>query len=357
MIISGGFSGAAKYAVNQSLWLHERGHQVTTVCMPDTWPEKELIRRGIKPWSSSLSSWGPSEFRRMAKLIAEEKIDLVHTHNTRAHVFGAILRSWVRLPVVATAHHRHFHFHWPMNDLVIANSEATKRFHRRAHLLSARKLQLLYCPIDTETFDRVNQLEIDKTRARWDLTPDDLSIAIVGNVIVRKGHDILISAMPRILHRFPSTKLVVVGPKQTKFALHCQAMARKLGVDHALRWVGFETNMAQAMHAIDVCICSSREESFGLTAAEAHAAGKPVVASRVGGLTEIVGHETTGIVVSPKSAEQLADAVIRLLADTQLRHDLGQQGREHVQRLFRIDKHIDELESIYGNLLNHLPNG
>ena len=153
-----------------------------------------------------------------------------------------------------------------------------------------------------------------------------------------------VRAMPRILRVMPRTRFVMIGdgPLETK----CQQMAAELEVNDAIHWEGrvAHERIPQHIRQWSVSVIPSVRESFGVAALESSAVGLPVVASRVGGLQETVRDGETGLLVTPEDPQALADAVIRLLRDEELRRTLGKNGRRYIETHFN---ERDTLEAWY----------
>jgi len=140
-IVSGvGVNRAVTHCLVLTRELARRGHAVTLVCRPDAWIARQLAVDPVDVIPSDLHRWPLDELRRLAALARERRIDVVHTHMSRAHSFGVLLRWAGGLPCVATAQSRHVQLHWMFNDRVIAVSDTTRRFHRSYNLVRADRL-------------------------------------------------------------------------------------------------------------------------------------------------------------------------------------------------------------------------
>ena len=135
-------NGAIVHCQILSRELVRRGHRVTVVCRRGAWIGEQLESDcvGVEIVESELDRWPFDELRRVAAIVGEREVDVVHTHMSRAHAFGALLRWFGGVPSVATAHCRHIQLHWMLNDYVIAASEATRRYHRRYNLVGSRRI-------------------------------------------------------------------------------------------------------------------------------------------------------------------------------------------------------------------------
>jgi glycosyltransferase involved in cell wall biosynthesis len=177
-------------------------------------------------------------------------------------------------------------------------------------------------------------------RARYGLADDDFCMAVVGNLSRGRGQDVAIRALELIRRRLPSARLLTVGaaprrPADLEFAAGLPQLARSLGVAEAVILAGETDDVADVYAAADVVVNPARfEEPFGRVAAEALVAGKPVVASRVGGIPEVIRDGVDGLLVPSEDPVALADAVCRVAADRSLAERLVASGREAVFHRF-----------------------
>ncbi len=313
----------------------ELGHEVSVLCRPGYWLWDRLNGMRVERISSSMHRhWG--ELRRASTIVRERQIDVIHTHMSRAHMFGILLKVMTGVPCVATAHNRHIQLHWPWNDFVIANSEATRRFQIRMNRVPKERIQTVYCFSDLQRFQSVGEEIRRTTRCGLSVADAQPLLGVVGEVVARKGHIHLFRALPRIAEAFPNFKLAVLG----RFKRHEAAtrQLRRFLVEHKLFqrviWVGRRSNVPDFFAAMDACIVPSIEEPLGLVAMEAQAAGTPLIVTNTGGLVEIVQDNVNGLIVPTKNPAAIADAVIRLLNDRHLRDRLVENGRLNVSERF-----------------------
>ncbi len=352
-IISGrDVNGALVYCRLLSQRLAARGHRVTLLCRKGSWIAG-LPPDGVEVWESGLEWFPPRELKRIAALVSERRIDLVHSHMSRAHNFAVLLKRLVRIPVVATAHARLVQLHWRFHDLVLANSAATAAFLRSRRLVTPERLRTVLCFADLEKF-----LDTPADRSRWsrgELGARDgrFLMCTVGELVARKGHRYLFEALPAILRAIPDARLVLLGrfhreETETRWLRRFQLRNELFRRVH---WLGRRDNVQDYMAAMDVCVVPSIEEPLGLVAVEAQAAGIPVVATRIGGLPEIVEHERTGLLVPARNPAAIAKAVIRLRGDAELRQRLVLAGRESARTTFDPERLTREVEGAYEDLL------
>jgi glycosyltransferase involved in cell wall biosynthesis len=357
-------NGAVSHCLDLSRELSRCGHQVLLGHRLNEVNTKRFEGEPIELVDCSFRRWPTQELRRIAKLVQEREIDLIHTHMSSAHLFGVLLRWGFGIPCIATAHCSLFQPHWCWNDYVIAVSQSTARFHRRCNLVPRSKLAVVYSAIETNRFDQVDEQAIAALRADWSLPADALTIGIVGDVVPRKGQLSLVRALPEILKKHPGAKLIVVGACENRdgfnvddsYIAQVKETATSLGVTEHLIWQGYTRNIAPIMRAIDVCVVPSLNEPFGLVAAEAMAAGTPVVASKVGGLVDIVTSEENGLLVQPNRPDLLAAQILRLFDDAAFRKRLGDQGKKSIKSRFSTEQQLNQVQSIYESVLSRRSN-
>jgi glycosyltransferase involved in cell wall biosynthesis len=177
-------------------------------------------------------------------------------------------------------------------------------------------------------------------------------VGIVGRLVRLKGHFTLLRAMQDILTRLPDTFLLVIGEGADEPVLRWEA--DRLGIGAHVVWQGRTEPevLPQYYHIMDVLAMPSRWEGFGLTAAEAMAAAKPVVGTEVAGLREVIVDGVTGFLVPVDDADALGEKLLQLLADDSLRTTMGHRGLHRVRRLFNLATHNQRWRDAYASLLS-----
>ncbi len=339
-------NGAVRHCLLLSRELAQRGHRVTLVCRPGAWIGDQFADGSVEVVRSDLHRVPLDELRRMAAVVRQRDIQVIHTHMSRAHFFGVLLRWFTGTPCAATAHSRHFQIHWPLNDLVIAVSEATCRFHSRWNLVPKNRLQTIHNFIDPEALAPMPESARHQVRGEWLTGPEDRLVGIIGNVIPRKGHLYLVRALPRVVAAVPKARLVIVGNEaSSQYAAQVKAAAADLGVAEHIVWAGHRTDVRRVLAALDLCVLASVEESLPLVLLEAMAAGLPVVATAVGGMPECIRPGETGLLVPPADTVALAEAIIALLADPDRCRAFGQAGATWVRQRFSAEAQVARIEA------------
>jgi glycogen(starch) synthase len=179
----------------------------------------------------------------------------------------------------------------------------------------------------------------------------------LGRLVREKGFDLALSAFASVSARFPSLRLMVAGKGPEHFKLEQQAA--RLGIKNAVDFIGCVApdDVPGLLNCITVVLMPSRYEPFGLVALDAAVMGRPIVASRVGGLSEIVIHQQTGILIEPENSAALAEAIVFLLDHPDKATQLGQAARERARSEFSWRRCIDGYDALYQRLCKRAVHG
>jgi glycosyltransferase involved in cell wall biosynthesis len=267
---------------------------------------------------------------RLRRLVAGH--DVVHFHTARAHALAPFCRGrGARLVVTrrmdyvpAGGPYVRFLYNHAV-DAVIAISEGVRRALVRVGVREDR-IRVVPSGIDPEALVAAPGARA-AVRAEWGLAPEDVAVVVVGALERRKGHAVLLAAARRLVFEAPRLRYVFCGAGGEADGL----MAAAAPLDGAVRFAGFRRDVAACLAAADLVALPSLAEGLGVAALEAMAAGRAVVASRVGGLAEVVAGGVTGLLVPPSDPEALAQALLRLAREPELRARLGAAGRERVR--------------------------
>jgi len=306
--------------------------------------------------------------RQLRAKAAAIKPDLIHANSIRAGLVATAATLGLGTRVVWHLHDllpRHplsvlirlFALVSP-NTRMIAVSEAvaTNFSGRFSHRLKNRIVVILNA-IDLDSFSPDHTA---KRRIRKELRvrESDPLIGIVGQITPRKGQLELVRAFAGALTRIPRTVLVVAGAplfnRDDEYRIAVDQVAAERGVRDRVRMLGARSDIGAIMQALDLLIVNSTAEPFGLVILEAMACGTPVLAAAVDGIPEIIEHGKNGWLVPSRDEGALAEAIIQLNRDPELRARLAQQGKQHVAAHFSADRYLRELQSFYSEYANAL---
>jgi glycosyltransferase involved in cell wall biosynthesis len=179
-------------------------------------------------------------------------------------------------------------------------------------------------------------------------------IGMVSHLEPLKGHKVLLNAAKSILKADYNIKLSIVGHEAggTKQYVHeLKSLANDLGIAKHVMFLGYRKNVAEILKTFDICVLCSFEEGFGRVLVEYMACGKPVIATNVGGIPEIVVDGETGILVPVGDHKSLAEAIIRLIDDPLLSRQMGNDGRLRVQKYFDLKMNVRKTQELYQKLI------
>ena len=294
---------------------------------------------------------------KIARLLRAERPDILHTHLPRADFAGAFARVFhPGLVWVCSVHAIYsedwsgrwslplFNLLWRRADVMLCISHAVRDW-LVGRGVPPDKARVIHYGIEPEKFSesRVN------LREQWGLN-DHAVIGSIGRLESRKGHDLLIQAMPELCKRVPSARLLIAGHDPCGYGATLRRLIDRLELGEKVRLVGFQTDVVSFLNALDVFAFASSSEGFGQVLVEAMAAGKPVVASRISPLTEIVVDGETGLLVEPMKPKPFADALIQLIKDPLKREYMGLRGRERVEKFFTAERMAGETLALYKEL-------
>jgi glycosyltransferase involved in cell wall biosynthesis len=281
----------------------------------------------------------PAAVRSLARLARKEFAALVHANTLRAGYVTSFL------PQPRVWHVRDMSYPWLARracgraDRVIANSQAT------ADTLGVPgdKLRVVFNGVDPRCFE-------DHDRAlRGELDPDTVLVGILGRIDPLKGHEVLLDALART---GKNVRLWIVGDVAFRRYEDYRASLEAKAPGDRVEFLGWRDDLPEVLAALDLVVQpSTKPEAFGRAAAEAQAAGLPVIASRIGGLPEVVEEGVTGMLVPPGDAGALGAAIDTLAQDPKRRRSMGAAGRERARQLFTRAAHARAIQSIFDELL------
>jgi glycosyltransferase involved in cell wall biosynthesis len=297
-----------------------------------------------------------SILKRIVSLHRISPIDVLHIHDAYSGFAASICKLGLQIPIVCSIHNEiRTAASIRICDRVLAVSEYLKNF-----LCEKRKLQrvdILPDAIDYDLYKPVKNIE----QAKKELgLIDNKIILFVGRKCPEKGPKVLIEAIPEIVKRNPKTKVVFIGPDYsfgslaTSYSAFLIRKAKKLGVQEHTIFQGLipESTLRNYYEAADVFVCPSVwQEPFGMVLLEALAYEKPVVASDVGGIPEIIKDKVNGLLVTPNNPNQIANAVTSLLENTEFASILGKSGRKIVQEKYNFKAVGKRCLEIYEDIL------
>jgi glycosyltransferase involved in cell wall biosynthesis len=323
----------------------------------------DLGRTRVDTLAVQAEGWlGTTAVRRLGRFIDRVRPDIVNPHLFRSTAVAAPLARWHGVPaVVETYHGREGWRRGAIRgsflpdrlvarcvDRVIAVSEAARDFLTRGKGYPPHKIVVVPNGRDLSAFAPGRDREAVRKELGFDgQTP---VVGVVGRLEAQKGHLYLLDAWPAVLGEVPDARLLVVGDGSLRGAL--EARARDTGLAASVIFTGFRTDIARLLDAIDVLALPSLYEGMPLTAIEAGAMARPVVATAVDGTPEVVGDGTTGLLVPPADPRALARALCALLGDPDRAQRLGAAARAAAVERFDLARQVEATARVYRSALS-----
>ena len=209
---------------------------------------------------------------------------------------------------------------------------------------------VIYNGVDIKTFTPF----IDGSKIREDLKipKKDFLIGCISQLLPFKGQKWLIQAVKEVINEFPGVKLLIVGKEIKKGYLdYLHSLVKELGIEHSVIFSEFRKDIPALLNAIDLPVLPSTEDHCPRVLLEAMGCGKPIVATKSGGVPELVKDKETGILVPPQDSASLRDAILYFIRNPTERERMGKVGRKRAETVFNIEKTTAKIENVYKELL------
>lgn len=366
-------AGAQRMLISQARWFQKAGYPASAVFFYDkqgleeTWQAANQFplvslqakKPGADPVSNVLrlmrSLW------RLFRLL-QGQAKAVVAFTPHSNLLGLPVAWLAGVPVRIGTHHGHIEgssrlLSWLHGHLVnsrlcsamVAVSSQVKDYAIREEGCDARKIVMIENgiePIDAIYGDPSLRKRI---RKQLGFGEEDFLVLTVGRLAVQKGHTYLLEAIPKIVFRYPKLHFLFAGDGPLRGQLETQA--KKNGVSERVRFLGIRDDVGELLSASDAFVQPSLWEGLSLALLEALMAGVPVLATSVEGVVDVVEHEKSALLVPPKDAAALSDALRRLVEDEDLRMRLSSQGQTRAEKSYSIDTMCRSYEKLILGLL------
>lgn len=265
-------------------------------------------------------------------------------------------------------------FNYKFFDVIVANSTASKIMVERKRDVDKTKIKVIHNAVNKAPFENI-VIDADEKRREFSIRKDTKIIGSVGRLSTLKGFSVFIEAIPLVLKEYQNVIFMMVGDGDLRNDL--KNMAKEKDIEQYVIFTGWRNDIPQIMNMFDIYVSTSITESFGNTLVEAGLAKKPVIASNVGGIPEIVVDGETGILIEPTceldiipkaflknvptnvlingkfsnpkliDPKHLAERILFVLKNPDIAKKYGENGYNRVTKLFSIEKYASELENIY----------
>lgn len=355
------WTGSADPVIRLVGGLGARGHRVLLGVVRGDRFEAKAREAGIEPLAAldlRPRGWPVPVLRdllRLRALIRRERVDIVHTHHSHDHWLArlATLGGARRVPVVRTFH----------NQRSVNHGAGARWLHRRTAMVLAvsRGIEarcrdvgipadrIVWLPGIADTSRFVPDVDGEAVRAEFALG-DAPVIVSVSRLAANRGHEALLAGFKALLRTMPAARLLLVGKGETRARL--EALVRELGLEGVAIFTGYrDRDLPAVLGAADCFVLMGAGSDESCRAAlEAMAAGRPVVARRVGALPETVVDGDTGVLLDDDRPEHVAAALARVLGDRETARAMGHAGRRRAEDVFGAERAVDIVERVYRTL-------
>ena len=298
---------------------------------------------------ASLLAWRP-----LIDLIRRERIDILHAHKFGSNLWGTMVGRLARVPVIVAHEHA-----WSYEG------QPLRRFLDREVIARGATVFLAVSHEDQRRMVEIERIRPERTlflpngipplpatagdvRTELGIGSEAPVVGAVGGLRPQKAFDVLVDSAASLVPSNPQLRVLIAGSGPEEERLRERIAALGLGATVSL--LGRRSDVADVLAALDVAVLCSDFEGSPLAVMEYMAAGRPVVATRVGGVPDLVDHGVTGILVPPRDPARLAAAIGSLLADRSTREAMGERGRERQRREFDLGAMVTRVESLYERL-------
>lgn len=303
---------------------------------------------------------------RLRNFLREQQPDIVQAHGARANVYSRIAGRLAETgAIISTVHNSLYDYpigwikKWlylacdkltaPLVDCTLCVAESHRQELINRYGLRPDRVVTIPNGVDIKRFQPIPRNR--RLREELAISDDVPVIGIVGRLTDQKGHVYLLRALPLLLAKFPSLRCLVVGDGELREEL--QQLAADLGLtDHCL-FLGVRQDIPEVLAAMDLLVLPSLSEGMPYAALEGMAMGKPVVATAVNGVPELIQDGVTGLLVPRKDPVALAKAIDTVLANPHIAASLGLAARRQVEQTYSIEAWIAQMESLYESLVDH----
>jgi glycosyltransferase involved in cell wall biosynthesis len=339
-------------------------HDISVACAPGGLLVERLRELGIRvveipelcrmphPLKDLRALW------KLYRLIQAEQFDIVHTHSTKAGLLGRLAARLANVSMILfTAHGwafsegRPWLWRWLLaqtermpalfSTKIICVSEHDRQLALKFGVAPQEKLTVIYNGLDPSPFASLT--DRNELRRELELSPSERIITTVGRLAPPKDLETLLAACERL--EYPSWRLLILGdgPLRSRVA----RAIRTKGLRNYVTLLGERRDVPRFLKASDIFVLSSRWEGLPLVVIEAMLAGLPVVATRVGGIPELVEDGVTGLLVPPQDPRALHRALAQLLSDPELCERLGNSGQRRALERFTVERMIAQVRALY----------
>jgi glycosyltransferase involved in cell wall biosynthesis len=354
------FGGAERSVYLLAKGLRGRGHRVIICCLKGGYVSEKMRQDGFDVKNLNVTKiYGPNGIKglfRAVTIARKERALAIISYHESSDFLGVLVAFLARIPVLSSRRdmgfklrHRHVWVYRIINrffDHIITVSSAVKEVVLKTQWARPSDVTVIHngVPLSSNSgkaSDRVNLAGFD---------PGHLNICCVANIRPIKGQAYLISAASLVVKRFRNVRFFLIGRTDLDKAYYAklQSQVRELRLEKVVKFTGElpASCVPSLVASMDISVLPSLSEGMSNTVLESMSAGKPIVATAVGGNPEVVEHGKTGYLVPPRDPRSMAKALLKLLANPKLRDEMGMRGRSRAESEFSVTAMVEDYENL-----------
>ncbi len=362
VIVGGEINGGERYLLSIIDNMSRDNYRLFFICSEE---QKNLLQELGKRNLETLPLNMQSKFRintlfQIRNFIRAKKIRIVHTHGTRVSFYGRLAARWAGVPIIISTVHSSL-YNYPIGrmkkkmytyldrltahfcDQIICVSRALADEMVKRSKINPGKILIIRNGVDLKRFDQIGDtaylLKESNTNS------EDKKIGAIGRLSHEKGHACLLKAVARLKKSFPRLKCLIVGDGPLRQEL--ERLSRELGISQNCIFLGARRDIAEILSILDLLVLPSLSEGLSMALLESMASRCPAVASRVGGIPELIEDGKTGLLVEPENPLALAEAIRSLLQNKDKAKEISLNARRRVEKEFTVEEMAKKTEGIY----------
>jgi len=306
-------------------------------------------------------------FLKIRRILKNRNFSIVHTHTSKAGFLGRIAARAAGTPLIIHTPHGHVLFGYfgriktlvfkilekwvgRFTDCIIALTEREKEDYVFAKMANKDKITVIHSGIELEKYNKLSSEEKQSLKKQFNIPEEALIVGTAGRLVPVKGPEILMRAAEKVLKKYPDVYFLFAGDGDQRKSLGI--LANELGIKKNIVFLGWRDDLVEILSLYDIFVLPSLNEGMGRVLVEAMALGKPIVASNICGIPDLIQHRKNGFLVPPKSPEELAQHIQILLEENNLRTHMGLEGKQLAPN-FSATKMVEEIDHLYTLLLSN----
>lgn len=351
---SDGWGGQERRILLEAQGMQARGHRVWIAARPSCWIVEAARKLGIEVVTLPMRGrFDPAAIWHLYRFMRKQHVDIVHTHSGIDSWLGSFAGKLAGVPIVRTRHlflplkRSGLNFVHYLTDCVFSLGETMRTMLVKECGFPQEKVVSIPTGIDFARFQPSRAREA--VREELGIPPEAFFVLIVGVIRGVKKHDVALRAFRKVIDQNPNVRLALAGDGPMRQEI--EQLAKHLELGDKMLFLGHRDDVADLMGAADVLLLTSRSEAQSQALTQGAGLGLPIVATRVGGVPEVVLHEETGLLAAPGDEPAITNALLRMAENRAWAKSLGERGKMHALSNYSLEGMLRRTEQAYAELI------